>query len=354
MALEQSLTFTDDEKLRLEQELMQLKSLCDKESSSNATDILSEQLTKISELEREIRSKMEEVEMMRQVNENLKLEHAEAEQEWNSKMERLRKELEFNAENLLKQRDLHVMLQKEHEELRDHMNKVIENQVQEVVSTKQQEIETLKTSLADSHRQEELEKIELIKHKLDESLQILNIRENDIKQLTNRLSEKDLEYNESLSLKDSDIENLRIQLLDTERKMSELLGQKDKDIQNLKIQLEERALKITELKQLLAEESNQLIELRKIVEDYEAQMTRPRGESEVSNSQSLSSLSYQETTVSTSTTENRLTDETDEGSSSDSQKELDLALYMLHQRDVRCDELTLELMQVRNLLTQMF
>ncbi|PSN48885.1 hypothetical protein C0J52_09663 [Blattella germanica] len=260
-------------------------------------------------------------------------------------MERLRKELEFNAENLLKQRDLHGMLQKEHEELRDHMNKVIENQVQEVVSTKLQEIETLKTSLADSHRQEELEKIELIKHKLDESLQILNIRENDIKQLTNRLSEKDLEYNESLSLKDSDIENLRIQLLDTQRKMSELLGQKDKDIQNLKIQLEERDLKITELKQLLAEESNQLIELRKIVEDYEAQMTRPRGENEVSNSQSLSSLSYQETTVSTST-ENRLTDETDEGSPSDSQKELDLALYMLHQRDVRCDELTLELMQL--------
>jgi hypothetical protein len=40
----------------------------------------------------------------------------------------------------------------------------------------------------------------------------------------------------------------------------------------------------------------------------------------------------------------------DSNASDAQQEELDLALYMLHQRDVRCDELTLEVMQVRILI----
>ena len=346
------LKLDDDEKRRLEQELHQLEYVPERDISNVATDMLSQQHMKIVQMEKEFQVRVQETEKLRQINEDHEMELAKVEQEWNNKMERLRKELELTSESLLQQQNRYLILEKEHEEMKGHMNKVIENRIHEAVSKKQEEVDNLKMDLQEKESYFESQKeviieekmkqnekdIQNMEHRLAESIDILNIRENDIRNLTTKLSEKDIELNEALSMKDSDIQNLKIQIVDNEKKLGELLGQKDQDIQNLRIQLSEKDLKISELEESLDEEKRQCNELRALFDSSKEKTNIP-------TYQLPSNVQHHD--VSTSATEDAsghsLEDEKDRP---DPQQELDLALYMLHQRDVRCDELTLELMQV--------
>jgi hypothetical protein len=322
---------------------------------------------RIAELEMELRTKTEETERLCQLIESQKLEQAEVEQEWNSRVDRLRKELELSAEGLYKQQDRYSMLMKEYQELRDHSSEMVRCHVQEAVNAKEKEIEIMKTQLKEKETQfvmgiDERSK-EDPKYKLDETSDLLTTRDRDIEILKFRLTQKEKEIEEISCVKDKDIQNLKIVLSENEHKFEEILGQKDQDIYNLQVLLADNDTKISELQQTLDEEARQLTELRELLEDRELQLRQLKDELLVTRNNAAPALSVlpkqpRDSWTSFVTDENQSSvekhldrrEQKDSNASDTQQEELDLALYMLHQRDVRCDELTLELMQVRILL----
>jgi hypothetical protein len=201
------------------------------------------------------------------------------------------------------------------------------------------------------------------KHKLDETLGLLTARDRDIEILNIRLTQKEKEIEEISSIKAKDIQNLKTVLSESKHKFEELLGQKDQDIYNLQVLLADNDAKISELQQTVDEEARQLTELRELLEDRERQLRQLKDEllfTRNKTTQTLSvvqeqprdSLSSSLTDENQSSVEDHLDrrERKDSNTSETQQRELDVALYMLHQRDVRCDELTLELMQVRFLI----
>jgi len=362
---EKALALADKQKHNLEHELAQLKSETESISSglSDTSGLLSGQRMRISELEMELRTKTEETEKLCQLIESQKLERAEVEQEWNGRVERLRKELELSAEDLYKQQDRYSMLMKEYQELRDHSSEMIRCHVQEAVNAKEKEIEIMKSKLKEKETQFVMEiegrSKEDPKYKLDETSDLPTTRDRDIEILKFRLTQKENEIEEISCVKDKDIQNLKIVLSETEHKFEEILGQKDQDIYNLRVLLAENDAKISELQQTLDEEARQLTELRELLEDREFQLRQLKDELLVtrnSAAQALSVLPKQphDSLISSLTDKNQSSveqhldrrEQKDSNASDTQQEELDLALYMLHQRDVRCDELTLELMQL--------
>lgn len=365
----ETLVSADEQKHGLEQELVQLKSQSESNSLglSASSELLSEQQRRITELDMELRTKTEEIEMLCQLIESQKLEQAQVEQEWNSRVERLRKELEFNAEDLHKQQDRYSMLMKDYQELRDHNDEMIRCHIQEALNAKEQEIENYRARLEEKEAQFVLQieqrSDEDLKYKLSESSDLLSARDKDIESLKSKLSEKESKIEEIISVTHKDIQNLKIMLSDKEHKFEELVGQKDQDIYNLKVLLSEKDARINELQQTLDEEARQLTELRELLEDRELQLKQLKDELSVTESKEVQGLSVlpkqsQDSFLSTLTDETQSSEEVtserrghkDSSYAEAQQRELDLALYMLHQRDVRCDELTLELMQVRILM----
>ena len=364
---EKTLDLADKQKRDLERELAQLKSETESISSGLTSGLLSEQKMRIAELEMELRTKTEEPERLCQLIESQKLERAEVEQEWNSRVERLRKELELSAEGLYKQQDRYSMLMKEYKELRDHSSEMIRCHVQEAVNAKEKEIEIMKTQLKEKGTQFVMETDERSKedpkYKLDETSDLLTTRDRDIEILKFRLTQKEKEIEEISCVKNKDIQNLKIVLSENEHKFEEILGQKDQDIYNLRVLLAHNDAKIIELQQTLDEEARQLTELRELLEDRELQVRQLKDELLVTRNNAAPALSVlpkqpHDSWTSSLTDENRSSvekhlggrEQKDSNASDTQQEELDLALYMLHQRDVRCDELTLELMQVRILI----
>lgn len=366
---EKTSVLADEQKYGLEQELAELKSQTESISVglSGTSELLSEQQRRISELEMELRAKTEEIEMLCQLNESQKLEQAQVEQEWNGRVERVRKELEFTAEDLHKQQDRYSMLMKDFQELRDHNDEILQCKIQEALNAREEENEKFKAKLEEKKAQFVLEieqtTEEDLKYKLSESSDLLSAKDKDIESLKTELNEKEKQIEEIFSVKDKDIQNLKIILSEKEHKFEELVGQKDQDIYNLRVMLSEKDARINELQQTLDEEARQLTELREILEDRELQLMQLKDELSVTRSKEAQGLSVlpkqaQDSLLSALTDETQPSVEVslerrgqkDSSYAEAQQRELDLALYMLHQRDVRCDELTLELMQVRILM----
>jgi chromosome segregation ATPase len=359
---EKALGFADEQKHGLEQELSQLRIQTERSSLglNGTSELLSEQQRRIVELEMELRTKTEETEMLCQLIESQKLEQAQVEQEWNGRVERLRKELEFNAEDLHKQQDRYSMLMKDYQELRDHNDEMMWCRIQEALNAKEHEIENYKAQLLEKEAQLVLQRSEEdMKYKLSESSDLLNARDKAVESPKTKVTEKEKQIEEILSMKD-DIQNLKIMLSEKELKLKELAGQTDQDIYNLQVLLSEKDTRINELQQTLDEEARQLTELRELLEDRELQLRQLKDELSVTKSRDVQDLSLlpkqsQDSFPSTLIDETQSSEEVslerrgkkDSSSAEGQQKELDLALYMLHQRDIRCDELTLELMQVR-------
>ncbi|PNF39690.1 hypothetical protein B7P43_G05662 [Cryptotermes secundus] len=359
---EKALSFENEQKCGLERELAHLISQMESNSLglTDTSELLHKQQMRISELEMELQGKTEEIEKLRQLIENQKLEQAQGEQEWNSKLEHCRKELELCTEELHKQQNHHSILLKECQELRDHNDEMIRCHVLEALNAKEKEIGKLKVYLAEKEAVVlELEQRTKENQRVNESLDLLSARDKDIESLKTRLTQKEKEIEELYSIRDKDMDNLKIMLSEKEQKFEELLGQKDHDIYNLQVQLSEKDARISELQQTLDEEARQLTELRTLLEDRELQLKQLKDELMTTRSkeeQDLSVLPNQpHDSFSSSLTDEIKPSVQDsperrgrkDSSSSDAQQgELDLALYMLHQRDVRCDELTLELMQL--------
>lgn len=170
--------------------------------------------------------------------------------------------------------------------------------------------------------------------KSTEMEQIINEKLQEINILNRKLTETTDHYNETLSDKDAQLESLKLQLErynDENKKLqeisSELKSKFEEQTSDLHKIIEDQVLKIEQLKKELFEKSN----------DYDAlvaelDMHHQKKQDDREKYQAPPSVYHE-------TEEDNLLEPV-------SRAELDLALYMLHQRDVRCEELTVELMQL--------
>lgn len=262
---------------------------------------------------------------------------------------------------------------------------------------KEQEVQTLKSTLTElqqqilllkDHERLSEESKSAIERLTSEKEQIrteaeeflnreLQKKESEIDEIKQKLSEENRKLLAELQLKDSDIENLKTQfeqlrttandrgsklqqkenelmhtiddLAEKERRLAELSITKDAELHNLKVQIREKEARIDELLALSAEEEKQLDELRQTLVTSETEVNRLRellaqkvSEHDLIQHALKKDVSVVEDTPSKISEMTVQTTDNKETVSS----ELDLALYMLHQRDVRCEELTHELMQL--------
>lgn len=241
----------------------------------------------------------------------------------------------------------------------------------------------------------------LMYHNMEEALSHKDI---EIKQLKDLIEEKEREHSivldssaqeKSNAIKEYmvEIENLKRKLLDSENQYEEILVTKDVDMQNLRAQLEEQikrnesyqkekedllhvqtelgiktaecnemSAKLQEQNLLISEEAKQLDDLREIIQDQVLKIEALQKELYDKSTMYDASIAEIDLTHKSETTRKsdkhvKFSDEIDVKNTSASSNEddlsepvsraeLDLALYMLHQRDVRCEELTVELMQL--------
>ncbi|XP_072743713.1 uncharacterized protein [Anoplolepis gracilipes] len=204
----------------------------------------------------------------------------------------------------------------------------------------------------------------------------LRKKESEIDEIKQKLSEENRKLLAELQLKDHDIENLKIQLEELqitvnaqsnkleqkedalthatedlakkERRLAELSITKDTELHNLKMQILEKDARIEELLVLSTEEEKQLDELKHTLAASETEMNRLKEllEQKVSEYELIQhALKKDMPVIEAAAPKNSETVQMDDNKETTS-SELDLALYMLHQRDVRCEELTHELMQL--------
>ncbi|XP_011645254.1 golgin subfamily B member 1-like isoform X2 [Pogonomyrmex barbatus] len=207
----------------------------------------------------------------------------------------------------------------------------------------------------------------------------LQKKESEIDEIKQRLSEENQKLLAELRLKDSDIENLKGQyeqlrttaddrgnklrqkenelmhaideLAEKEKRLAELSITKDTELHNLKVQIHEKELRIEELLALSAEEEKQLDELRQTLTISETEVNRLKEllEQKVSEHELIQHALKKDAPIvieAASSKSSEIVQPTVDDNRERTSNELDFALYMLHQRDVRCEELTHELMQL--------
>lgn len=261
---------------------------------------------------------------------------------------------------------------------------------------KEQEVQTLKSTVAELQEQILLlkdyerfseESRNTIERLISEKEQIrieteeflngeLQKKESVIDEIKQKLSEENQKLLAELRSKNNDIENLKTQfgqlrtttidedskwqekenelmhtidnLAEKERRLADLSTTKDTELYNLKVQIREKETRINDLMALSAEEEKQLDELRQSLAISETEVNRLKelliqkiSEHDLIEYTLKKDVSIIETAPSKSSETIPTVDNKETASS-----ELDLALYMLHQRDVRCEELTHELMQL--------
>lgn len=261
---------------------------------------------------------------------------------------------------------------------------------------KEQEVQTLKSTILELQerilRLKDLERLceenkDAIEKLTSEKEQIrleaeeflaseLRKRESELDEIKRRLSEENEKLLAELELKDKDLANLKMQLeelqvivndrgnkleqkenaliratddlAEKERRLAELSITKDAELHDLKMQILEKEARIEELLALSMEEERQLDELRYILATRETEVNQLKEllERKVSEDelQVQHTLKRDASVVEIASKDPESVQPVDNKETMSS--ELDLALYMLHQRDVRCEELTHELMQL--------
>lgn len=249
---------------------------------------------------------------------------------------------------------LNQLLQEKHNSF-EHLNLELQNSQQQV-QTHEATISQLNAYIEEI----KLQHVQELSNKSAELKQILNERLQEISMLNRRLTDTTNHYEESLSNKESEIESLKLQLGEQIKRYNDLLEENRKYHENLQTELNQKAVECEELKQRLneldEEQQKQTADLHNIIEDQvlrieelkkelfeksndydaliaEVDMHQHKDEAAKVGEKPAAPAVYHET-------------EEDNLLEPVSRAELDLALYMLHQRDVRCEELTMELMQL--------
>ncbi|KAM3968349.1 uncharacterized protein ACR2FA_008169 [Aphomia sociella] len=234
--------------------------------------------------------------------------------------------------------------------------------------------------------------INSIKKQIEELTAELKNSEDKILELSNQIQVKDseiyqktFEYNHTLAQRNEEFENVRKQLIEYEKKIEEISYEKEselailrlkmhennersdkmeKDLENEKLALSETLnakiiecttlnKNIADLNQLLEEQSKTAIEMQMALESQEVEIITLKDElsSMQKNIRASSSKIEKHVTFASDTKPGIVAEKSEallnkELLDAVPRAELDLALYMLHQRDVRCEELTMELTQL--------
>ncbi|XP_031783521.1 golgin subfamily B member 1 isoform X9 [Nasonia vitripennis] len=228
-------------------------------------------------------------------------------------------------------------LSSEKEEVRREAQEAVER----VLREKEQEIDNLKQQLAAENQS---------------LMEALGLRERDIENLKLQIEQTGLDRDSQLDQRADQVAHLEAELSERDRRLAELSITKDTEIHNIRVQLSEKNARFEELVALTEEEERQLSEMRKLLEVKEQQINGLTQQlDEKSKEYELMQHALQrhvtKSDQSTEITQQQLEQSASsaaamDAASSSSANELDLALYMLHQRDVRCEELTHELMQL--------
>ncbi|XP_076749322.1 uncharacterized protein LOC143422509 isoform X2 [Xylocopa sonorina] len=228
-------------------------------------------------------------------------------------------------------RDALQKLTTEKEQVRLEAEQFLESKLKE----KEMEIDEIKQRLAAENRN---------------ILNELQLRDKDIENLKKQLEEfsaTEHTMKDKLHQKDEELTRVSADLAEKERRLAELSITKDTELHNLKVQIQEKEARIEELLALTGEEEKQRNELKTTLEAREAEINSLKTllEEKVKECQLIQNVLKKDVSViDTSAVQSEAA--SGEGSKTPPSQELDLALYMLHQRDVRCEELTHELMQL--------
>ncbi|KAK9300133.1 hypothetical protein QLX08_007060 [Tetragonisca angustula] len=219
----------------------------------------------------------------------------------------------------------------EKEQIRLQAQEFLEKKIKE----KETEIDEIKQKLAKENQ-----------NVLDE----LRLRGKDIENLTKQLKEFSMTeqiLKNELHQKDEELIQVNFNLAEKERRLAEVSITKDAELHNLKIQIYEKEERIEELLALYEKEQKQFIELKNTLAARETEINSLKTllEDKVKEYQLIQNVLKKDVPV-IETSAGRSIETFNEESKTSTSQELDVALYMLHQRDIRCEELTHELMQL--------
>lgn len=175
----------------------------------------------------------------------------------------------------------------------------------------------------------------------------LRLKNNDIESLRAQLTRSQDDWSDRLQRKENELVRTSDDLAEKERRLAELSITKDTVFHNLKMQINEKEARIEELLALSAEEEKQLAELRQTLTARETEVNTLKQllEQKVTEYELIQhALKKDVSVIEAAASKSPETVQTADDKEASS--ELNLALYMLHQRDVRCEELTHELMQL--------
>lgn len=257
-----------------------------------------------------------------------------------------------------------------------------EQEVQHLRSTiSELQKEVLRLEEIERHNRDVIERLTLEKEQVQmETQQLLERKlqekEMEIDEIKQRLFREKQSLLDDLQLRDKDVENLRRQLEDSsvaeqgasdrlhrkeeellqvnadlaekERRLAELSITKDAELHNLKVQIHEKDVRIEELIALSEEEEKQLVELRNSFETKEAEINALNKllENKVKEYELIQGALTKDVPITGVPAAEATEDTTSTEDGESTSQKLDFALYVLHQRDVRIEELTHELMQL--------
>ncbi|CAF4955094.1 unnamed protein product [Pieris macdunnoughi] len=269
-----------------------------------------------------------------------------------------------------------LVQQEEYEKIITDMRSEIEKQDEGSDAVNALQIELVATkSVNDSLNQ----RIEELKYSYESKISELS---KAVQQKESEIFQKTHDYTITLADRNNEFEAVRKQLLEYERKVEDLTYEKEselavlrlkmhentEDYQKLRTESDKEKVKLSEtLNEKIIECTNlnrQIVDLNKILEEYankaaETQLVLESQELEIVTLKD--EIESMKTTLRAASTriEKHVTFASDAKNSGDGETtmsnelldavpraELDLALYMLHQRDVRCEELTMELTQL--------
>lgn len=274
------------------------------------------------------------------------------------------KETERLDAELAQTKDAYLVLQQSLAECQQQLFNITQD-----LATKSHQFEIVSEQLAYSQHNSDLLQEEI--NKLNQTLQIKEQEYAVSLENMEKSHYKELEshYEEVLSAKDLDIQTLRAQVAESIYNTSEHMKMKnllEDRIRHLEIEVQELSTakntlesNILEHTSLGDEETKQLTEMRGIIEEQVVKIEELKKElfgksndydsliaemdiSRKAITQQPTSLGLRSENPSAVSEERQPIPE-DDLSEPVNRAELDLALYMLHQRDVRCEELTVEL-----------
>ncbi|KAG7187982.1 hypothetical protein KM043_013938 [Ampulex compressa] len=325
---------------QIDLELQQNKNQC--QESNNEIKLLSMELmiavTQRDELNRQIQELTSE---LMDKNQRL-LETAKALENKNALLETSNQKLEEKQAELEKLSKSSTYLEDELlAEVEDQNLRSELNTLKEEMEAKQEEIEHLKYVLSENtypmliqEMQDMLNCLYEEKAKIEAALEQACLEKGDSSsQLDDqKLVEERQKVLSELRKRDEEMEEVQERL----KFLMEDKSRQENETQSLYTQLQEREIKIQELILLSEEKNKQLLELRAQAEAKEEELVTLKKHLK-------ESVKDREAAPGSATLE---TPNTENVALASAMSERDVALYMLHQRDVRCEELTHELMQL--------